>query len=288
MLLLALYTRCLLSRRRCSAQVSGQAPSDGPTAVYCAAHGATSSADNTCCIAVVSYITAGSTSLGSSVCAACQSVNVCPTSNRNWPHINTGMSHCVPGGSLERDYGGDLVTWCKTTCESGCIAVICVSTIVGAIAIAACVACCIRRNRQRRDFMMQQAPPYFGGAGMQMQGMPYGGQPGYGPGPYAQHGGYPPPPGAYPGSSSFPIYVATPLEGPAPDYRALHNQTAGLEAQNAALQAQVAESRRVADAAQAQAAAALAATQALAAQRQRRGSVMEDLQAIQAQSRKPN
>jgi hypothetical protein len=58
-----------------------------------------------------------------------------------------------------------------------------------------------------------------------------------------------------------------------------------LLARNAALQAQVDESRRIAEAAAAQAAQTQAQVDELARQRQRRGSVMEDLKAIQTASR---
>jgi hypothetical protein len=66
---------------------------------------------------------------------------------------------------------------------------------------------------------------------------------------------------------------------------ALQNSVQQLELQNAVLRAEIAASRRVADAAAAQAAAAAAAAAALAAQRQRRGSVMEDLAEIQRSNR---
>ena len=97
--------------------------------------------------------------------------------------------------------------------------------------------------------------------------------------------------GGYPGGAQS---YAQPMQTPAPpaqqDLSHLHGMQSNiqsLEMQNAVLRAEAAESRRVAEAAAAAAASAQASVDELARQRMRKGSVMEDLAAIQAANRPP-
>ena len=161
------------------------------------------------------------------------------------------------------------------------------SVVVGLlIPILVCVGVAVFMfwSRYRQNQMRRQAGFYYGSGGYPM--------------------GYPYPAGGYPGGQGGDVSMqtvawATPPGGaqqapPPPaqmpseqnDSRRdglqtviLQSTVQSLELQNATLRAEVAETRRIAEAAAAAAAAANS-------QRMRRGSVMEDLQAIQSQNRR--
>ena len=210
------------------------------------------------------------------------------TSPRSLLDVCTG---CLPGRPPA--YGCPCTSGCLCAppppderYRRGNIAAAIVIPILMVLFFTCIVVYVLQQRRQRREMyasgaMMYGAPPYWAQhqGGMQMSPM-VGGYPASPLGPGQSFGA---PPQAGPGTGSG-------LGAPRQDDSRLHglqNNIQTLEMQNATLRAEAAESRRVAEAAAAAAAAAQASVDELARQRMRKGSVMEDLAAIQASQRPP-